>query len=539
MGFLCVNKDKEKNVSQQEILDQNFLRDNGLSSVSNIQTDVKFCKEIFLSPEYYVTNAVKLVSGYTTTMTGCTTGSTNLDGIYNLSYAGDINVNFIITGNTGFTLYNGSFCIKTFTKENFRPLISNGILSDKNQFLSDCFSFSSITSTTLTKTYAEGILPKTWGEYLIRPYYLFESKECNPGINFNSWISTPQNNSFNNVTDFYFMTVVNPPTPVLNPPEGTNNVGNFNLITDKLYVDGYSSPRGSQSINGELNYFLLTTIPSNGQIMLILNGIQLTQDYDFRLVNQGYGVPPVVEILNGNTVKTTDWLLATYIASIPQQASTSVFGSYFIDSILVSNFTNTSTNSYRIPGDNSLNYNPITLNYEFFTTLPIDPTYALVVTVNGLKLAEEFQYFKSTSFDGKIIFNKSVNFNIGDVISVLAVSKSNTFNGTNNYGSLKTNQFKVQWTVPTTFTNNSVTSRFIIQAYNNDTNILTNQVFVDYVDGQSSYETTLTNLSININFRFKVTLESTYTGYLNNKVVTCSYAEGYFDTTGAYINNTY
>ena len=539
MGFLCVNKDKEKNVSQQEILDQNFLRDNGLSSVSNIQTDVKFCKEIFLSPEYYVTNAVKLVSGYTTTMTGCTTGSTNLDGIYNLSYAGDINVNFIITGNTGFTLYNGSFCIKTFTKENFRPLISNGILSDKNQFLSDCFPFSSITSTTLTKTYAEGILPKTWGEYLIRPYYLFESKECNPGINFNSWVSTPQNNSFNNVTDFYFMTVVNPPTPVLNPPEGTNNVGNFNLITDKLYVDGYSSPRGSQSINGELNYFLLTTIPSNGQIMLILNGIQLTQDYDFRLVDQGYGVPPVVEILNGNTVKTTDWLLATYIASIPQQASTSVFGSYFIDSILVSNFTNTSTNSYRIPGDNSLNYNPITLNYEFFTTLPIDPTYALVVTVNGLKLAEEFQYFKSTSFDGKIIFNKSVNFNIGDVISVLAVSKSNTFNGTNNYGSLKTNQFKVQWTVPTTFTNNSVTSRFIIQAYNNDTNILTNQVFVDYVDGQSSYETTLTNLSININFRFKVTLESTYTGYLNNKVVTCSYAEGYFDTTNAYINNTY
>ena len=539
MGFLCVNKDKEKNVSQQEILNQNFLRDNGLSSVSNIQTDVKFCKEIFLSPEYYVTNAVKLVSGYTTTMSGCTTGSTNLDGIYNLSYTGDINVNFIITGNTGFTLYNGSFCIKTFTKENFRPLISNGILSDKNQFLSDCFPFSSITSTTLTKTYAEGILPKTWGEYLIRPYYLFESKECNPGINFNSWISTPQNNSFNNVTDFYFMTVVNPPTPVLNPPEGTNNVGNFNLITDKLYVDGYSSPRGSQSINGELNYFLLTTIPSNGQIMLILNGIQLTQDYDFRLVNQGYGVPPVVEILNGNTVKTTDWLLATYIASIPQQASTSVFGSYFIDSILVSNFTNTSTNSYRIPGDNSLNYNPITLNYEFFTTLPIDPTYALVVTVNGLKLAEEFQYFKSTSFDGKIIFNKSVNFNIGDVISVLAVSKSNTFNGTNNYGSLKTNQFKVQWTVPTTFTNNSVTSRFIIQAYNNVTNILSNQVFVDYVDGQSSYETTLTNLSININFRFKVTLESTYTGYLNNKVVTCSYAEGYFDTTGAYINNTY
>jgi hypothetical protein len=539
MGFLCVNKDKEKNVSQQEILDQNFLRDNGLSSVSNIQTDVKFCKEIFLSPEYYVTNAVKLVSGYTTTMTGCTTGSTNLDGIYNLSYTGDINVNFIITGNTGFTLYNGSFCIKTFTKENFRPLISNGILSDKNQFLSDCFPFSSITSTTLTKTYAEGILPKTWGEYLIRPYYLFESKECNPGINFNSWVSTPQNNSFNNVTDFYFMTVVNPPTPVLNPPEGTNNVGNFNLITDKLYVDGYSSPRGSQSINGELNYFLLTTIPSNGQIMLILNGIQLTQDYDFRLVDQGYGVPPVVEILNGNTVKTTDWLLATYIASIPQQASTSVFGSYFIDSILVSNFTNTSTNSYRIPGDNSLNYNPVTLNYEFFTTLPIDPTYALVVTVNGLKLAEEFQYFKSTSFDGRIIFNKNVNFNIGDVISVLAVSKSNIINGTNNYGSLKTNQFKVQWTVPTTFTNNSVTSKFIIQAYNNDTNILTNQVFVDYVDGQSSYETTLTNLSLNINFKFKVTLESTYTGYLNNKVVTCSYAEGYFDTTNAYINNTY
>jgi hypothetical protein len=332
------------------------------------------------------------------------------------------------------------------------------------------------------------------------------------------------------------MTVTNPPTPILNPPPGPVRP-EYSLITDRLYVNGVTGPRGSQAIGGNLNYFLLTAMPANGQIMLLLNGIQLTQGYDFNLITNSFSVPPTVEI-TGVDIKSTDWLLATYIAENSNPLTTN-YGTYFIDTIILDSFTSLTAPTYRTSGDNSLNYNPSTTNYEFFTSLPIDPTYSLIVTVNGVKLTDDLQYFKSTTFDGRIIFDKNnTSFSVGDVISVLASSKPNGSDN-NDYGSLSTNQFTVRWTVPTTFTNSSVTGRFIIEAFNNNTGVKTNQLFLDYLPSVSNYEVVLNSLSLNVNYRFRVTFEATYTGYLNNKVITCSYSEGFFNTTSAYINNTY
>jgi hypothetical protein len=159
--------------------------------------------------------------------------------------------------------------------------------------------------------------------------------------------------------------------------------------------------------------------------------------------------------------------------------------------------------------------------------------------VNGVKLAEDFQFFKSTSFPGRIIFDKNnTSFNIGDIITVFGYT-SNTGPNDNDYGSLKTNQFTAQWSVPPTFTNQTVTGRFVVEAFDDTSGLLTNQLYVDFIPGESNYETTFNNLSLNIYYRFRVTFEATYVGYLNNKVKTCSYAEGYFDTTNSYINNTY
>lgn len=844
MGFSCINKEILKNVSQEELKKEKFLRDIGLSNVNNINPEMNFCQEIFLSPEYYVTGAIKLTSGYTSTLTGCTSGYT---GIYNLDYTGDITLDFIITGDTNYQEYEGQFATKTFSKEYWNPVQATGGLvngselinysqsfsaitksepdilkgqitvgtlpywishntkdnllyvsniggaskslsvidADTNQVINtldptvlgfgppgrsaydpvnnrlfilryatneiwvldcstntiiagpiapgsapftfiiynekiqsvcvagggiiiaiDCNTFvptifttlsftipnvmvynpiasggdgqiyvfsnalagsidivnatagfvistitipgspefngatydsignriyatiynlqellvidcNSGTNTTLTtptpnpfaidfdstnnnifystftggKVYRldcvtneveksfsfvaevrhifynsinntvygtrygnqkvayitsdyvkqeilEGTLPKTWNEYLIRPYYSFVSKECRPGIVYNNWFNTVQYNSFQKDSDYYFMTVINPPTPNLATP-GTEGSPDFILVNDKLLVDGYAGVRGIQAVNDQYNYFILSSIPANNQILLILNGVQLTQDYDFKLLQQGgYGATPIVEIYE--EIKPTDWLIATYIkASSNNSWFTNTLGAYFIDTIKFDGVTSTSTPSYRTVGDNTLNLNPVTLNYEFFTSLAIDPTYALIVTVNGVKLAEDFQFFKSTSFPGRIIFDKNnTSFNIGDIITVFGYTSATGPNG-NDYGSLKTNQFKAQWTVPPTFTNSSVTGRFVVEAFDDTSGLLTNQLYVDFVPGQANYETTFYNLSLNIYYRFRVTFEATYTGYLNNQVKTCSYAEGYFDTTNSYINNTY
>jgi hypothetical protein len=531
MGFLCIDRSLKKDVEQSDLKNQKLVRDIGLDNVYNLNPEINFCSEIFINPSFYMSGTSKLFTGSTTNLTGCTSGTTE---IYNLDYTSDFNIYFNITGDTSFTAYTGSFCYKIFTDNNFGS-VSSGILNNGSELFNYCISFSSITSTTITKQFLDSDLVDNWGQYLIRPYYTFYSKNCS-NKTYNTWDYITQTNGFNNNTDYLFTTVINPPKPNLQPPSEPEKA-NYTLVTDKLYYDGISGQRGSQAINNTLNYFLLTSVPSNGQILLILNGIQLTQDYDFRLLIQGFGQPPIVEVLN-NEIKPTDWLFATYTSGQPPSWVNNL-GIYFIDTVVVDSITNVTTPNYRTPGDNTINYNTVNNKYEFFTSLPIDSSYSTIVSVNGVKLAENYQYFLSDSFDGRIIFELSnTEFKIGDVISVLAVSKSKGQDG-NNYGSLKETQFNVIWSVPPSFTNNNVTGRFIIRAYDNDTNVLTNQSYIDFIDGQSNYNYLINNLSLNVNYRFEVIFEATYNSLLNNKIITCSSSEGFFDTTSLYLNNKY
>jgi hypothetical protein len=532
MGFLCNIRADKKNVVQSELIQQEFLRDIGLDVVYNLKPEVKFCSEVFLSPSFYVSGTSKLYTGTTANITGCTTGDT---AIYNLNHTPNFNINFILTGDTSFTGYTGSFCYRVYS-DNYFSEFNTGVLNKGSELINECISFSSITSTTITKQFIEGSLPKNWSQYLIRPYYKFESKSCNKNNSYDSWDYVEQFNKFNNEIDYLFTTIIDPPTPILSGPENSLSA-DYNLITDKLLINGISTTRGSQSINNSLNYFLLSNSPPNGQIMLVLNGVQLTEGYDYRLISRNYGEPPVVEILN-NVIKPTDWLIATYIAGTPSSLATNL-GIYFIDTIVVSSFTNTTTSAYRVVGDNTLNYNPVTNKYEFFTTNPINPDFSILVTVNGIQMAQNYQYFLSDSFDGRIIFEGSTTvLNIGDVVSVLAVSKTGAQIG-NDYGSLEENSFDARWNVTPEFTNQDVTGRFIVKVYDNDTNVLTNQYFVDYINGQSSYSYKIDNLSLNVNYRFEIIFETTYTSLLNNKIITCSSSEGFFDTTSLYLNNKY
>ena len=109
-----------------------------------------------------------------------------------------------------------------------------------------------------------------------------------------------------------------------------------------------------------------------------------------------------------------------------------------------------------------------------------------------------------------------------------------------NYGTLNENQFNLIWTVPTTFTNPKVAGRFIVQLFDNvNGNLLGENPTIDFVEGEAYYSSLFTNLPLDTELRFKVTFETKYIGYLNNEVITCSFAEAYANTTGEYINSVY
>lgn len=537
MGFLCNKRSEDVHVDQIKLTEQNFLRDIGLDNVNTINTEVSFCTEIFKNPEFYVSGATKLYSGLTITLTGCTTGSTS---VYNLDYTSDFNINYVITGNTDYQNYLGYFNLKVFPKDKFNATKSTNLFVNGSEIVKDSFKFSDITASTVTESFSVGNLPKTWGEYLIRPYFTFLSKDCNPGMYIDTWTTTPQLNLFNNDSDYYFMTVINPPTPNLLPPP-LAPIPNYNFVQDILLANGLTGPRSQEAINDSLNYFILKAKPSDPtQVLVFVNGVKMTYNYDYVILTTGYSTPSVVKF-NGDNIKITDVVVANYIVGSPLSASNIDFNQWFVNSLYINTIT-IDTNPGTFPTLMTVNKNTITNNYEIYVTQPIDPNNAIFLTINGVEMVQDRQFYLSTSQQNRIILDKTYAdpINVGDVISILAVSPNLIF-GNNDYGSLTKNEFFIQWTINNVIPE-GVTGRFLIQVVDkNDTNYNTilYQKIVLLENDKSNYETTITNLALNQYYAFRVLYETTYTGYLNNKVTTCSFSDGYFDTKNSYINNTY
>jgi len=536
MGFLCNKKEEEKIVSLTLIKENTLLNDLGLSNVYNINPTVDFCTEVFRSPEFIVSGAVELVSGLTTTLTGCTTGDT---AIYNFTYTPDFDISLIITGGTDYTGYTGSLCYKIFDGTRFSDgYNSTGVLS--NERINYCISFSAITSTTITQNFIQGTLPNTWGDYLMRPYYIFTSKDCNVGQVFNTWnnmvqLNTPQ------VDDKYFMTIKNPQEPVLPRPDGVS-IPNYVLVSERLLYNGVSTQMSFQAINGNLNYWILGGYPLNGEVLLTVNGITLKQgtssaDGDFRIINNGWGSPQVVEVYGEieagvSGIKPSDTVVATYINAQPNDWPLS-FERYFMDNILIDSFTYDDTDHYRTAGDNSINICTtcsILPMQQMFVTKPINPEFSIKVYVNGIALTPDREFFLSTTFDGKINFNPEfVTLKEGDIVAILAYSDIGE-GGDYDYGTLDSRDFTVNWAVTEQLPQN-VGGYFTVRLYNEDTGVLLYQnPTVPYISDQSNYSSLFTNLTVNIKYKIEVEFKVTFNAKMNNNVSTCSFAYGYFNT---------
>ena len=527
MGFSCINKNGELIVSPETIQDTNLLRSLGLSNVNNINTDVTFCTEVFEGPQYYVTGTTILVTGLTQTLTGCTTGTT---AIYNLTYTPEFDISFILTGGTEYTGYTGNFCYKIFSDNQFSVDGPIRGLVNSTEFINNCFAFSAITSTTLTQEFLEGSLSRTWGQYMIRPYYTFASKECSPGLYFDTWNSTTQLNLISDA-DYYFMTVVDPPIPQLEGP--TSFPPQLGFITDVILRDGITTnPTGPQAINGELNYFNLSFGPTSlDSVLVFVNGVALTPFNDYKLFNYGgFGVPPTL-VFQGVEIKSTDWIVAYY----PFGGQTGNFNNngWSVENFLVdvSNFVVNIGNPGL--GTNYLNFNTITGRQEIFLKADIG-TGTPILFINGVELVYGQQYFLSTSISNRLILNDNI-IHTGDIISIFYNAIILT---TNDYGSLLDSNFTVTWFTPGGL--DKIMGKFFVNVYDEDdlSNTILYQKTVDYVSDTSSYTVTINNLALNINYRFEVIFETTYTAYKNNEVVTCSQVEGHFNTKGT-INYTY
>lgn len=464
------------------------------------------------------------------TINGCTTGSTS---VYNLNYTPTFNVTFNLTGNTEYTGYTGSLCYRVYNQYRFNVEDTNEILTNGTEIIKTCVPYVNIiSSSTVTQTFTEGQLPNTWNQYMIRPYYSFETKYCNSGLTFNTWDSTIQKNMYSE-GDYYFVTVVDPKEPLL-PSPPMEPYPEYDFVQDVLLKNGMTGPQGPEAINGILNYFILRWRPLNfSSIMVFLNGVKLTNGYDYTLIDRGFTVPPIVKF--NLDLKSTDWVVANYMSGTIDSSLNSDFSKYFVDTLVVENITVDTNPGYVL----TLNSNTISGKQELYCSQPISPTDSIIVFINGVELVQNQQFFLSKTEDNRIIFNNISPIVLGDVVSIFAVSP-NFILGGNNYGSLEEPTFMVQWgSIPTLPDN--VTGKFIVQIFDKDdiSNTVLYQQETEFVSNKVNYDLTFNSLALDLYYRFRVTFQTTYTTYLNNEITTCSYSEGYFDTVNEYINNTY
>jgi hypothetical protein len=507
VGFLCKTK-------ENKYLDNPFDRDIGLSNIYNINSVTNFCFEPFNGPTYNLSGATKAITGATSPCSGT---PTNCYAVYNLSEVDSFDLTFNFTGSTEYTGYTGSFCYKIFDRKDFTLNIANKGLNNVDAVYEKCFDFSAITSTTITENLAIGEIPFTNTDYLLRNYYKFIPKEC--GTNeIDTWVTSPQLNNFNYDFDWYFLTIKNPPTPVITTTFG-DVINNVTLIQETIPTNNYE------------NNFVLSNQPIDNKVNLYVNGVRLTENVDYTLdTSQFPRTYPVVKILTAD-IEVRDVITVVYLVG-PQSFVTELGqlknDLFEIDTFSVTGFTSGVTASTI----NIVNQNTIKGTQEVFLTNNFDPQSNIVGVLNGVTLTEDLDFYRSRTTPNKIIFNpKYMTIKVGDILSFWYFKT--TLGDRNNLGTLNTDSVRIQWTVdplPEQRYNSGIFVLDVTETSDTNWTSLFYSNSINYIESSKVYENLVDNLDVNKEYKFRITFYKTYKNLLNEDIINSSQTIGYFNT---------
>ena len=529
MGFTCVNKNIDSNIPINEYIEQICKRNSGDSNIFNVNTNTNFCLENFTGPSFNISGATKPITGLTISCTGT---PLNCYSIYNLSEIDDFTLLFNLSGSTEYTGYTGSLCYKLISRGDYSltGLTTLDLREIEDNFLTKCFDFSGITSSTITDTIQISSLPNIDNDYMLRPYYNFESKECDAGKIFSLWSDVEQSNIFDGLRDWYFITTISPSIPLILQPN------NDNLEEVSLKQQNYLANEFDTQIALEIQ-------PIGDEIIFFVNGIALTNGVDYVIENPNFPRTPPVARLTSGYLKESDVIKLVYLVG-PQSALQVENGGYGTDLFKIDNFivtgftTNITASTQNIVNLNttvSPNTQEIYLEKEFSN---IDN---IVLFINGVSLLEDVEFFRSRTSNNRLIMNPDLgSINVGDIISVWYFKPRTNFNG--NLGTLNSDNVSISWNVEPFKQPLVNEGKFILEVkkINDPWTNLYNSSETNYIDGVIDYTLTINNLDLKEKYNYRVVFEKTYKSQLNNDVITRSYSiEGYFDTMGDKLSYSY
>ena len=522
------NENIEPIVFSDEIATENIKKKYGLSPINNINPVVEICPEIFRGPTYY-TNLTKIITGLTETS----------EGVFNLSNSG-MTANFNFTGNTEtLSAYTGSFYYNIYSRnlDLIPPQFNepNTFGSSTGETFSTSITYSASTHYSAI-TSNSNILNENFSflnsgidqEYILNSNNGFVLNNCS----FKGEFYTENNlgSIYNADSSWYFVTLVNPPTPTLGPfkppPRLTpstltvKETTNTNFENKQTYVfdvpQKIESSNGCKLINETLeinppssNLFTISKVPSPDTLLVSVNGITLS--------NSDYSISADTIIVLTETLEPNrDIIVASYL-DCETNLDTVYSEKYEILSAITSGTTSAVTTSDKVY------YNTEKNKYEYYLDYtPEEAETTMSLFLNGIKLTYGVDYYMSISVANRVIFN-SITLSISDIIYIVYTSDG-TLEG--DYEVVVGNSSLGWKSEPAPQVNDRLSGEFIVEiTESNDPNFtstgVTTGITASYVSGINFYSVGLPpTIEANKSYIWRVNSKKVYSGILDNIFIT-------------------
>lgn len=326
-------------------------------------------------------------------------------------------------------------------------------------------------------------------EYLIKPYFIFNS--CNfysniLGTRYNTFILDGEEYCIYNSDSDYYLSVS---TSAATPEFATTNISENPL--GQLIGYSYFPDKGDVT-------FLLK--PYRGEVIVSLNGLTLSNNSDYTI--------------SGNTLTLLGPTVDTDVLTIIHVLESTTNNGLVNDNI---NVVSIPSGTIGNQGNNPIYYNTTTNKYELYTTSNIIADSDVIITLNGVVLAPNIDYYLSISNPKRIILEGIIE--VGDLINIYYNSV------TSLVGEVFINNPTITWSVtPTPQLNNGVFTLELAEDGDFNTIVFSSQT--EYIAGVNLYSDQLV-ISGNVGdtYYYRVKNEKNYQPITGNTLDTIAYSE--------------
>ena len=442
--------------------------------ILNVNMSSDIC--IFESPQYSLSGASKI------DCTGSTSGTSYIIS----ANTQNIPLTFDFTANTSsFTNTSALFRFEVYKySDTFSGFSSTPV------YKSAVLDYSTFSATNITTQYVPASGLTLDGEYIVKPYYSFGVctdflSKLNKTVDTSTFISGTEYGIYDKEFDYYFIAMKQAEIPVLT--QNNSNLGQIGQLRQQVLIpkDGQTTFNIQNGVNGD---FVVT-----------LNGLVLALNQDYSFVGN-------VVFLSGETF-SDDIITVIYSTG---GGYNMISDNLNVNSAIISGATDGQ-------GSNDVYYNTTTGKYEIYASVTPQDGASVIVMLNGATLANNIDYFQSTSDPKRLILQGDLM--VGDIITIVYFPRSGSVMG------LNTSTPIVSWSITETPT--AQNGYFALEVSTGDTfSSLYFSGNTDYQIGVSYYSLGfVASGTVGTTLYYRVRNEKNYTTICGDNLNSTSYSE--------------